>query len=234
MSAAGTSIPTRHRRAAVAAGALLIAGVATSLLGTAILGGLLSGEHVLSDIAAHDHRVTAAVVLQLLTALGAAGIAIAFFPVVHTYSPALAIGAVAFRSIEAVFSALTALALLGLVALADAPDPEANRVLADVVLTLRDASNYVFGVILFGIAATMYYTVIYRARLLPRFLVVWGLLGVALIVAAALAALLDGPPYAIEGATAVLAVPIALQEVVLGAWLLTKGFRNPRPSVSPQ
>jgi Antibiotic biosynthesis monooxygenase len=35
-----------------------------------------------------------------------------------------------------------------------------------------------------------------------------------------------GPPYAIEGVTAVPAVPIAVQEIVLGARLLVRGFRN--------
>jgi hypothetical protein len=212
---------TADRRTASIAGGLLIVGVLTSLLGTAVLGDLLSGADVLADVAAHEGRVTAAIVLQLLTAVGAAGIAIAFYPVVRRHSPGLAVGAVAFRTAEAVFYALSALALVALLAQA-----RSGGTGADVVLALRDASNYVVGVILFGIAATMYYAVLHRARLLPRFLTVWGFAGVALIVATALVTLLDGSPYAIEGTLAVLAVPIAVQEVVLGVWLLVKGFRS--------
>ena len=218
---------TGHRRAATIVGVLLIAGVATSLIGTAVLGGLLGGDDVLGGIAGHEGRVAAAVVLQLLTAVGAAGIAIALYPVLRTHSPGLAVGAVAFRSVEAVFSAAAGLALVALLVLARSTDPGTARVVADLVLTLRESANYVVGVIVFGIAATMYYAVMFRVRLLPRWLVVWGLVGVALIVATALVTLLDGPPYAIEGAVAVLAAPIAVQEVVLGVWLLGRGFQDP-------
>lgn len=229
MTSPDAGSPQRDRRAPVTAGLLLIAGVLTSLLGTAVLGGLLGGADVVAGIAANEGRVTAAVVLQLATAVGAVGIAVALYPVLRVHGPGLAVGAVAFRSAEAVFSVLAALGLVALLAPAGSADPAAVRVLTDVVLTVREASNYVIGVVLFGIAATMYYTVMYRARIVPRFLVVWGLAGVALIVATALATLLDGPPYAIEGAVAVLAVPIAVQEVVLGVWLLVRGFREPRP-----
>jgi hypothetical protein len=215
------------RETGLIAGLLLLAGVITSLVSTVVLGGTLADANYLESIKANETRVLVSVVLQFLTAVESAGIAVAFYPVLRARSPALAIGAVSFRVIEAVFYSLAALFLVCLVALSYQPtnlDTATRTVLGDLLKTARDAANYLFGVFSFGIGATLYYVVFYRARLLPRWLSLWGLFGAALILVAAMATLFDGPPYAIEGATAVFALPIAAQEIVLGLWLIAKGF----------
>lgn len=214
---------TGHRGAARTAGALLIAGVLTSIAGTAILADTLAGPDVLASVAAHGDRVIAAAVLQLLTAVGAAGIALALYPAIRSAGPGLALAAVVARGIEAVFAAGAALALLVLLGIAGPAGPGSDQLVA-LVTTTRDGSTYVLGVVFFGLGATAYLVLLLRTRLLPGPLLVWGLTGVALIVVTALATVVDGAPFAITGWLAVLAAPIAVQELVMGGWLLVRGF----------
>jgi Domain of unknown function (DUF4386) len=74
-------------------------------------------------------------------------------------------------------------------------------------------------------AALMYYYVLYRARLVPRWLSGWGLAGAAL---GLVATVYSGytQDFGVFTPSTVLNIPIALQEMVLAVWLLAKGF-NP-------
>jgi len=74
----------------------------------------------------------------------------------------------------------------------------------------------------------MYYGVFFAARLVPRWLSVWGFLGLALMIVAALLAMFGviGPMSPVEVG---LNVPIALQEMVLAGWLIVKGYRTEGP-----
>ena len=70
--------------------------------------------------------------------------------------------------------------------------------------------------------------VLYRSRLVPRFISAWGFFGGALLLAGTL---LDsfGLLAGVQATTleAVLSLPIAVQEMVLALWLIIKGF-DPR------
>src|SRR5918999_1269578 len=76
----------------------------------------------------------------------------------------------------------------------------------------------------FVLGATGLYSLLYRSRLLPRFLPAWGLVAVAmLIVANALAVDVTAgfQPLALRYA------PIALNELFLAGWLIVRGFNAP-------
>ena len=67
----------------------------------------------------------------------------------------------------------------------------------------------------------MLYTAIYRSRLLPRFIAIWGLIAALLILAMNLLSL--GVTLDITLAL-LLALPMILNEIFLGIWLIVKGF----------
>jgi len=75
----------------------------------------------------------------------------------------------------------------------------------------------------FGIGALMYYVVFYQFRLVPRWLTVWGLVGIILTISSALLVMFHLiPPF---GAIQVfLNLPILPQELVLAVWLIVKGI----------
>jgi len=95
------------------------------------------------------------------------------------------------------------------------------------LLTTRDSADFVLAVIAFCLGALMYYAVFYRSKLIPRWLSVWGLIAIALLLSAVFITLFDGEPYSISGNLVFLALPIALQEIVLAVWLLVRGFNSP-------
>jgi hypothetical protein len=67
----------------------------------------------------------------------------------------------------------------------------------------------------------MYYSVLYRADLVPRWLSGWGIAAIILTMAACLLAWFSRTP--LTPYTMVL-LPIAIQEMVLAIWLIVKGF----------
>ncbi len=78
------------------------------------------------------------------------------------------------------------------------------------------------------------YVALYRSGLLPRWLSAWGVLGAVSMLTACVLALWAGRPVT---GYVVLALPIAVQEMVLAGWLLVRGFaaepvRSPAPALA--
>lgn len=217
-----------HRPTAIVLGTLLILGVVTSLVSSGLVDPIVEGSDGSAAIAAHEGRVLTGAFLHLLTALGTVAIAITMYSLLVRRSPSLAAGAVGFRSIEAVFSAISALGLLVLITLSrEAANSDAASVstIEALIASTRHSANFVMSVICYSLGAFAYYTVFYRWRLIPRWLSVWGLIGVAIILTTAIVVVLfGGPPFALTGSMRLLAVPIATQEIVLALWLIVKGF----------
>lgn len=208
---------------ATTAGLLFIAATAASLVATAFLGSLLKGPGFLAAVALHQDRLLAAALFQLLAAFTSAAIAVALYPVLRQYAAAAALGAVAFRIIEGVFYALSAAGTLILVSLSAQLTAGASaHASGDLVRDLRDAASCV-GVLAFCTGATLYYLIFYRSQLIPRWLSLWGLAGTVLCLAAGLLVLFQSIAV-LSGTQVVLSLPIGVQEMVLAAWLIVKGF----------
>jgi hypothetical protein len=71
----------------------------------------------------------------------------------------------------------------------------------------------------------MYYVVFYQYRLVPRWLSVWGLVGITGTIISALLVMFNLLPPA-GTIQVILLMPILPQELVLAVWLIAKGF-NP-------
>jgi hypothetical protein len=78
------------------------------------------------------------------------------------------------------------------------------------------------GTILFLIGAVCLYISFYRTRLIPRWLSVWGFIGVVLYMASALLKFFNMDP----GIGFYLEMVLAPQEMVMAVWLIVKGFNR--------
>jgi hypothetical protein len=65
----------------------------------------------------------------------------------------------------------------------------------------------------------MFYYLLYRSKLIPRWLSVWGLIGAALVLAVGVLGMFGHSAM-------ILWLPLAVNEMVLAVWLIVKGF-NP-------
>ncbi|MGB8384547.1 MAG: DUF4386 domain-containing protein [Dermatophilaceae bacterium] len=221
---------SHYRGNAIAVGLLLIACTVTSILSAVPLGSMLDRSENLSQLAASDSRVIWAALLQFAWAATGAGIAIGLYPVLRRHNRALALGSVAGRVVEAVFVLVGTLSLLVLLSvsqksLAPGADPAAFGATADALLAAREWTIGFLGMLPFLTAALMYYYVLFRVRLVPRWLSGWGLFGAAL---GLVATVYSGytQDFGFSTVNTLLNAPILLQEMVLAVWLLAKGF-NP-------
>jgi hypothetical protein len=216
------------RRSARVAGTLFIVATVASILGSLALGSVLDGPNYLRNVAARDGRVTISVVLFLLAAVSAFGTAFVLFPVLRRHAEGLAAGYVGLRIFENVLYVASAIALLMMVTVGQsdaAAGSAAKEVsLAGVVLlALHDWSSLVGTILFAGLGSVVLNSVLYRSLLVPRWLSLWGVLGAALLVLYGGLGIF-GLDVGLSSPSTLLAMPIALQEMVLAVWLIAKGF----------
>jgi hypothetical protein len=209
--------------------AFLIATVA-QLVGVALVSPILSAPDYLTKISANEDQVLLGALFQFIGAVACTGIALALYPVLRKHNDGLALGSVGFRTIEGTLHILIAVCLLMLVTLsqeaatAGTPGSSAFQIPGALLMAGRDSLAPV-AVLTFGLGALMYYWVFYQSQLVPRWLSAWGLVGIVMVMVSGLLVMLG----LIDGFSAsqlVLALPIAVQEMVLAVWLIAKGF-NP-------
>jgi len=134
----------------------------------------------------------------------------------------LVMGYVVLRgAIETVLYTFTALGWLLLIALGTQPDaaPLAGFVRTGVAVTWDQLVA-----IPFALGALMFYVLLFRSRLVPRWLSAWGLMGAVLYIVPPL-----GSMFGLS--LGLLMAPLAVQEMVMAVWLIAKGF-NPREVAS--
>ena len=220
------------KKVARVAGILFIIATVASLLGSGLTGSIVGAPDYLVQIAANKDLIVVGALLAFVAAAGSAGIAISLYPVLRKYNEGLALGSVGFRLVEGVCYIVGAIGLLSLLSLsqkyvsAEPQDASTFQVLGTLISAIRNWAGFVFGVIAFCLGAAMYYYVMYRSRLIPRWLSAWGLIGLALVFSMTLLIAFGERISGPSGMLVLLAIPIALQEMVLAVWLIVKGF-NP-------
>ena len=221
------------KRTARVVGALFITATAAGLLGTVLTGSIVGAPEYLVQMAADKNLIVLGALLKLVAAAASAGIAIALYPALRKHNEGLALGSVGFRLVEAVFYSVGALGLLSLLSLgqeyasAGSQAAPTLQVLGTSILAVRNWAGFVVGVTFFCLGAAMYYYVLYRSRLIPRWLSAWGLAGLALLFSMVLSIAFGESSSGPSGMQLLLAIPIGLQEMVLAVWLIVKGFNPP-------
>jgi hypothetical protein len=218
------------RRTAAVVGVLFIIGTVSGMLMVPFMDILNAPDH-LATIATHEGQMIIATLLKFIMGVACAGIGLSLYPILRKYDEGLAIGAAGFRIIEGVVDVVGALGYVALFALsqefikAGAPQISFFQT-TDVLINtsaawLRDVAM----LLTWCIGALMYYSVFYQYRLVPRWLSVWGLVGITLTSISCLLVMFHLTPSA-GTIQVILSLPIMLQEMVLAVWLIVKGF-NP-------
>lgn len=214
-----------ERTTARVVGALFIVATGAGLLGIVVAQPVLDAGDYLTEVSRNPSSVATGALLELVMGLAVAAIAVAIYPVLRRVSERAALGYIVARTAEGMLIILGAIAGLTLLSLsrdvvgAGTPDPSLLSV-GDTLLAVRDGVYYAVLPIVFGLSAVILNSVLYQARLMPRWLSGWGLVGAVLFFA-------TGPlvMYGVEpSALTVLAAPIGLQEMAFAAWLIVRGI----------
>ena len=219
-----------YRGNAIAVGVLFIACSAASILSVVPLGAAVGAPVDFAKLAANDNQVVLTALIEFVWAATGMGIAIGLYPVLRKYNRALALGAVAGRVVENVLILVGTLSLLVLLTVsqqaAGSAVPSSFQAIGDALVAVRDWVHGFVAMIPFGIGVFMYYVVLYRSRLVPRWLSGWGLVAVVLSVVATLYAGFT-QEFGFSTVNDVLSIPMFAQEMVLAVWLIVKGFNAP-------
>ncbi len=207
-------------------------GVSGALIGGEVLTSIISGKplagvDMLGLVAANSSRLTAGAFLTFMMGISLVAMTVFLYPVLRKASKELAMGMVLFRgALEGIFYFMTTLNILTLVAVGNEyiTTRADSAVLQSIVNILYQFENLKAPVssIIFLIGAACIYLVFYRTWLIPRWLSVWGFIGVATSMAAALLNFFHMDP----GIGFYLEMVMAPQEIVMAVWLIVKGF-NP-------
>jgi hypothetical protein len=214
-----------ERRTALIVGLLFLIATASTLL--SILGfGSIYEANYLTLVAANEGPMIIGALLFLTLAASAVGITIAMFPILKKYNESLALGYIASRMFEAIFVVFGVINLVAILSLSH----EFVNAAAPVVSYFETSGALLLeafawsGLLLdipFVLSALLLNYMLYKTKLVPKWLSGWGFVG-AIVYIVYIFSLLFLPLELFL----IFAAPLGIQEMVLAAWLIIKGFNS--------
>ncbi|MDH5734150.1 MAG: DUF4386 domain-containing protein [Candidatus Bathyarchaeota archaeon] len=226
-----------NRKAAIIVGVLFIIATVAPIVSVVPLGvvplGFLGSEgdpDYLTAISENENQVLIGALLWLAMTASVVAIPIVMFPILRKHNEGLALGYVGARMFEGFFDAVNVVSLLLLFSLsrefvtAGAPIDSYFQTSGALLLAVIDWGSLLLD-LAWLLSVPLFNYVLYKSKLIPRWLSVWGLIGGALWLVTWPIRFFGLGPSLIE----IFALPIAAQEMVLAVWLIVKGFS---PSVT--
>lgn len=211
------------------AGILLLVQMSTAILSySVILDPILFGtKDFLPEVASHANQVKIAALLDFTTTLVYFAFAIMLFPILERYSKRIALWFAGIRLSEFVTLTISGIFLLTLVSISNSYVEASSQtsmlgILGRQILHARTHTQnlnllaYCFGTI-------MFFYLLFTSRLVPRFISIWGMIGVLGIFTEIMLSIFG---YSSGSLVYILGLPMGLNELFLGIWLIVKGFNN--------
>ena len=226
----------KYRINSIVAGALYFMGTAFGVLSAVSGGKVLSsivankpftGDDLLGSVAATSSQLTGGSFLILLMGISLVAMTVFLYPIFRKDSEELALGMLLFRgALEGSWYLITTLNVLLLITLgneyvASGANSSELQSLGRVLYQFQDILGLV-GSFMFLIGASCLYASLYRTRLIPRWLTVWGFIGVVPYMAYVVLHFF----HIDRGMGFYLQMVLAPQELVMGLWLVIKGFNQ--------
>ena len=217
--------PSSYRTTARVVGVVYLAGFVVGIVGNILIQSILGAPNHLSTVSASSMTLAIGAMLWLMAVAGDAAHGVLMFPVLKQHSERMAFGYFAARIVDSVFIAVMVLFVLLQIPLgseylkASVPNAFYLQALSAVAV---QASQYAYaiGMSALGLAGLMLNYVFYRAKLVPRLVAVWGLVGYAIIFIGMLSEVMG------SGLGLASSIPGGLWEVFIGVWLIAKGFSS--------
>jgi hypothetical protein len=213
-----------YRTTARIVGAMYLAGFVVGITGIVLIQSILGAPDHLATLPANSMLLAIGAVLWLMAVAWDAAHGVLMFPVLKPHNERIALGYLAFRILDAVFIAVMVLFILAQIPLGSeylkaGADASYLQALSTVFMQAQ-LYAYDIGMITLGIAGFMLNYTLYRAKLVPRPLAIWGLVGYAIIFFGMVSEVMG------SGLGLVSSIPGGLWELFIGVWLIAKGF-NP-------
>ena len=197
-------------------GALFMAGFLVYGVGAAMTSSVTGTPNFLSTLSAHKLVLVIGASLMFMNTLVDVGKGVLFFPVLRKHSTKTALAYLAALIIEVVLLDTGVVALLMIIPLTGQHAVDAG---AATALVHSNAMAYQFGEMVLAAGCVALCALLFRTRLIPRWLSISGLIGYPILMAGAIAEV-SGVHIGV-----VLSIPGMFFELALPVWLFTRGFQ---------
>ena len=170
-------------------------------------------------------RLIIGALMEILNGVAYLGIAVFMYSIFKERFESLALGYIGFRVIEFVMQILSDLSPMALISLSEeylkagSPAGSSLEAVGSLLLAGRFWAFQMVSITLV-LGAFLFYIMLYRMRLIPRWISIWGLVAAAAVIVNTVMDMLGYPPGN-------LGILMLLNEVFLGIWLIVKGFNEP-------
>jgi hypothetical protein len=218
------------RRHATAAGVLYLITHVTSVGALILYGPVLNNtDYILSGGA--DNRIVLGAILEGILVLANIGTSVTLFPIVRRQNESIALGHVGLRILECAAIVAGIVSLLTVVSLRQDPAGADPATLVAIGRTLVAFHNWTFLIgpnFVLGVGTVLIAYLVFRARLVPRWIGGLGMAGGTLVFLAAFGELF-GLFDQVSAIGSGLAVPVFAWEISFALWMIIKGFRPSSP-----
>lgn len=220
----------QHRAAATTAGILYITGTVAGILSGLVISPVNGATDPLGAASTHQGAVATGALLVLLMGLSLAFVPVVLLPILRPVNEVLAVGYLVIRgAVETTCYVLLAVGWLLLAPLDSVvPASAGRRSRLGEILINGDAANAVLALV-FCLGAALFYVVLYRSGIVPRWISLWGLVSIPVYLAADLLAMY-GVVETNSTTQTLLFLPLFAQEMVLAVWMIARGFRPVVPA----
>lgn len=228
---------TSTRRIATIVGVLFLTQTLAFIAAEQMLTAVLKRPDYLTGLSGDANVLTIGALLAFVSGVAVVGIAILMFPLLKRTSEPLALGYVGERVVELVLQVSFYLAApLIMIAISTGLHDgtiggSGAAALGPVFKSVHDVGIVVLYLVT-SVGGTIFAYLLYRSRLVPRWLAVIGLIGYPVLL---VGCVLDmfGVIDVTQGAGLLAVLPGGLFELVLPILLLVKGFSHPVPTETP-
>ena len=212
------------KKISILVGVLFIFELVVHTLGSTPIESILDAPNYLIKLAVNTNLVMTGVLLEAICAACLLIIGAIMYPLLKRYNKTMALGYFGFRIVETVLVAGMLIVHLLLFALsqeyvkAGAPDASYFQTLGTL---LNGAYLFILqiDIIFYSLGCLMLYGLLFKAKLVPRFISVWGLIAVVLSLTGLVVDMLGS-----NIGVVIYTLPLGLCQVSLAIWLIIKGF----------
>ncbi len=198
-------------------------------IGTSMVAALSDAPDYLSSIPANTTPfVTGAILMAIVHTFMNIGLPILILPILKPYGERLSYGYLSAAIVATTILAVGSILLLMLIPLSQGYllSDQASIQQFDVLgMVLKSGGNiaYHMGMAIWSLGGMMFCTVLYRSKLLPRFMPIWGMFGYVTLAAGSISELF----FHNNMVEIISVIPGGLFEVSLSLWLIFRGFSRP-------
>jgi hypothetical protein len=211
-------------------GWLFVVATVAGVLSVTVMSPTLGDDDLLAAVYADQGSLLVGQMLVFVMLVAMVGTAVLLAPVLGEHDERLALGYVVARILEVAVISVGMIAGLLLIPLswdvaATGGADASARTVAESLETAGDWTGYLGAQMIFSISALLLNWSFLRSGLVPRWLAVWGLLGVPLMFASGFLVMIESL-NSHASALNLLVAPLAVQEMAMALWMIVNGFAD--------